>query len=428
MPDDPDLWLPPSGPQAELATFQTQSSLVGSTKLDPAKLDTCSSLVAKFLPHPVWVDRSVEEFAELAIRDLEPTSTPGYPYHRLGHTIGAVLADPVVCARIKKEACARVRKLASLRPEEVKAGISLDPCYALKTGISDPLKLIIKKEPTSGKKIRASKWRFILAMSLVDQLVERILFRQQNNAEIEAWADISSKPGMGESDEDTQLLADFVQHNGLNVTTDASGWDNSVPADLLVEEAERRIKCCPSAPSWWCAAVRNVMFLSTVKITLLSDGTLWARVIPGAMASGRYVTSSSNSAIRAMVDRYVDATKDTTRPASMCMGDDAASRVDGTKEDYVTRVKTLLGITLTDATDVTSKEFEFCSRLVVDGKPVHQKPFKSLAKVLLGTAGEVDVQIARRTSLSREWRYVEHKERFLAALDFLHTYATPRTA
>lgn len=265
MPADPDLWNPPSGTDAEISTLRSQSARARPVSLDPARLLWCAETAAKYLPKTSPVSCSDSDLFENVLGDLKATSASGYPYQILGQTIEQVLRHPVYMHTLKTAVIARLALLRTVEPVELEGALLRNPSASLVNNWADPLRVILKDEPTPGRKIEKKAWRFVLVLSLADQILERMLFSKQNKAEIKAWSTIPSKPGMGSSDEDAALLTQFVEANALNTMSDASGWDQTVPLGMLRAESERRIHCCPDSDPEWRRAVRNVFILRAYK-------------------------------------------------------------------------------------------------------------------------------------------------------------------
>nr|QOY46916.1 RNA-dependent RNA polymerase [Turnip yellows virus] len=207
----------------------------------------------------------------------------------------------------------------------------MGPEELIRNGLCDPIRLFVKGEPHKQAKLDEGRYRLIMSVSLVDQLVARVLFQNQNKREIALWRAIPSKPGFGLST-DEQVL-DFVKglarQVGTTTTevvanwknyltpTDCSGFDWSVADwmlhdDMIVRNrltidlnpVTERLRSC------WLRCVSN-------SVLCLSDGTLLAQTHPGVQKSGSYNTSSSNSRIRVMAAFHTGAAW------AMAMGDDA---------------------------------------------------------------------------------------------------------
>uniref|UniRef100_A0AAD2KQ83 P1-P2 fusion protein n=1 Tax=Celmisia lyallii enamovirus TaxID=2885090 RepID=A0AAD2KQ83_9VIRU len=208
----------------------------------------------------------------------------------------------------------------------------ISPEQAVFDGVTDPVRLFIKGEPHKISKIQEGRFRIIASVSLVDQLVARMLFQDQNKIELARYRDLPSQPGMGLSQdwqvkEFTGRLAqlagapsakDLVRNWGKYlVPTDCSGFDWSVPMWLLEDDLEIRnrltLQLSPELKQlrhMWLTTLGNSLFC-------LSDGALLAQTTPGIQKSGSYNTSSSNSRIRVLMSVHAGA------EWCVAMGDDA---------------------------------------------------------------------------------------------------------
>lgn len=184
----------------------------------------------------------------------------------------------------------------------------------VENGFCDPVRLFVKQEPHSRRKLREGRFRLISSVSVVDQLIERLLFSVQNNLEILTWASIPSKPGMGLSlsTQARLLFMDLkVKHQRAPAAcADISGFDWSVQGwEFGAELYMRRRLMGP-------ALLDNKRLLNVLKhrfrcfslsVFQLSDGTLIEQMEPGIMKSGSYLTSSMNSRIRCLMAELIGA-------------------------------------------------------------------------------------------------------------------------
>lgn len=183
------------------------------------------------------------------------------------------------------------------------------------------MRLFVKQEPHTNKKLSEKRYRLISSVSLVDQLVERLLFGPQNQLEIQRWRNIPSKPGMGLSlHEQAQSIWSELQTNHdiwPAAEADISGFDWSVQDWELWADVQMRCKLGGfENPVLKRAAVsRFYCFMNSV--FQLSDGTLIEQGLPGLMKSGSYCTSSTNSRIRCLMAELIGA------PWCIAMGDDS---------------------------------------------------------------------------------------------------------
>ncbi|WBK56456.1 P1-P2 fusion protein [Triticum yellow stripe virus] len=239
--------------------------------------------------------------------------------------------------------------------------VARSPEQLVREGLCDPIRLFVKQEPHKQSKLDEGRYRLIMSVSLVDQLVARVLFQRQNKSEIALWSAIPSKPGFGLSTEDQtrhfmEVLAGDVgaspeeicdNWRDLLVPTDCSGFDWSVSDWMLADDMEVRNRLTMDCNeltrhlrSVWLQGISN-------SILCLSDGTMLAQTRPGVQKSGSYNTSSSNSRIRVMAAYHCGASW------AIAMGDDALEAPDSDLSKYKS-----LGFKVE-----VSGELEFCSHV-----------------------------------------------------------------
>lgn len=190
---------------------------------------------------------------------------------------------------------------------------------ALASNLADAVRIFIKQEPHKLAKIEAGRLRIIASVSLLDSLVERCLYQRRAKREISRWAEIPSKPGMGASDENIQVLADeidkMVADLGCDLDSDVAGWDWQL--------------------KWWCFLAALFVDMHLLGVVANSDyfnamvarelaamypvlcdskGSLY-ELVEAIMGSGRFVTSYKNSRKRTLLSS-IAGTK------CICMGDD----------------------------------------------------------------------------------------------------------
>lgn len=258
----------------------------------------------------------------------------------------------------------RLFRLAEVDLEDI---LNLTPQSLVEKGLCDPVRLFVKQEPHPRRKTDVGKVRLISSVSVVDQLVERLLFGPQNQLEIAEWARIPSKPGMGlsvEAQADT-IFSDlaFKHRQRAAAEADISGFDWSVQDWELWADVEMRI-VLGQMPALLAKVAKNRFACFMNSVFQLSDGTLIEQGLPGLMKSGSYCTSSTNSRIRCLMAKLIGS------PWCIAMGDDSVEGfVEGAKEKYA-----LLGHSCKDYKPcaVSSRgdlyEVEFCSHKIRDGR------------------------------------------------------------
>nr|AAZ57426.1 P1-P2 [Beet mild yellowing virus] len=297
----------------------------------------------------------LEDF-KTAVFSLELEAGVGVPYVAYGRrTHRGWIEDPDLLPVLARFTFDRLQKLSEAKFEH------MSPEQLVQEGLCDPIRLFVKGEPHKQSKLDEGRYRLIMSVSLVDQLVARVLFQNQNKREIALWRAIPSKPGFGLST-DGQVV-DFMQalsaQVGVNtaellqdwkshlIPTDCSGFDWSVSDWLLEDEMEVRNRLTLDINdltrrlrAGWLKCLAN-------SVLCLSDGTLLSQQVPGVQKSGSYNTSSSNSRIRVMAAYHSGASW------AIAMGDDALESVDADLSRYSS-----LGFKVE-----VSSQLEFCSHI-----------------------------------------------------------------
>jgi hypothetical protein len=292
------------------------------------------------------------------MKSVKMDASPGYPFVGIGKTNEEVLekaSEDVICAVLQRmDLLCKVSTMMSLTGLTAEELVQLNYC--------DPVKLFVKSEPHSLKKIQQKRWRLIMSVSLVDQIVERLLSTTQNKAEIAVWEELPSACGSGLSDYSIAKIWELYGSRHA-AETDISGWDWSVPGWLMDMEAEARIRLIENQnhPGFqdFSNAMRARTYCETLCVFVLSDtGELVAQRIRGKRCSGSFNTSSGNSRMRFMLAILVGASW------AVCMGDDAVEEfVEGAESKYddygfITKMYT---------ERLPGQGFEFCSTWFKDG-------------------------------------------------------------
>ena len=199
-------------------------------------------------------------------------------------------------------------------------------------GFCDPVRIFVKTEPHPINKISEGRFRLISSVSLIDQIVERLIFGPQNTLEIAEWEHIPSKPGMGLAlrRQQKSLFADLAFKHNLcpAAEADISGFDWTVQDWELWTDAEMRC-ALGGFPEPLRRACKARFYCLMMSVFQLSNGTLISQRKPGVMKSGSYLTSSTNSRIRCLMAQLIGA------PWCIAMGDDSVEGfVDGAPDKY----------------------------------------------------------------------------------------------
>lgn len=228
--------------------------------------------------------------------DIPKDSSPGYPWVEYGHDNGAVLDGygTFVWQQVVASFNAAIRHGDNV--------FKMTPVELVKNGICDPVKVFIKEEPHSTKKVLAGKWRLISSVSLQEQIKTRLLCNRQNKAEIANWEVCASAAGMGLDDYGLSVLTatwkQFLEV-GKPSETDVENWDWTMPYWELLADAERRIALARADKGSVFAFLMKVQaYCVANSVFVLPDGRMFAQILMGGQQSGHGNTSSTNCAAR----------------------------------------------------------------------------------------------------------------------------------
>lgn len=273
-----------------------------------------------------------------------------------------------------------------------------DPEEDVRLNRCDPVRVFVKNELHSATKVSEGRLRLIMSISVVDQLVERVLCEDQNEAEIRFHSDIPSKPGMGLDDEGLDRLMSAMAEFEDPVETDMSGYDWSVAEWMLVADAAFRTMAKGlGADSAYARLIAARVKCLARSVLVFSDGSIFTQSIPGVQKSGSYNTSSTNSRIRVMLGYLAGSSK------LIAMGDDAVEEYSseafrkyrelGMKPKMYTRVSLVTGI-------------EFCATVfssLFAPRPVRWQ--RMLATLLQTTPQTLEEEETRLCALQNELRH-----------------------
>lgn len=374
-----DFAKPSRGPKAELTSMLNQHA--GIARVDPP-VELEEGIRRTALLYPTSADPWTTVFDESTwvktLLKVNGDAGPSWPFAQVHSKNKEVLSDVECRSFAVKTALFRTVVLSYIDPEDLELILTRDPLWAVENNLADPYRLFIKKEPTKKKKVETQFWRLINNLSLVDNLVDRILFTPQDSAEIATWPSLPSKCGSGLTDEDADLLVKFVEENALNLETDMSHWDITVQEFLMKADIKIR-SMLNNASDAWLNAANNVTILAARRVLMTSDGKLYKRETPGGVASGKKTTSSSNSRMRTLVAQMVGV-KFGFDSMNMSQGDDAVEYLPDRVEidDYISYMSTL-GLKVKMADRCSTSDFGFCSQRFVEGKVIPEFPSKMLA-------------------------------------------------
>ena len=266
---------------------------------------------------------------------------------------------------------ARMRVRLQMDPERVFP--DAEECF--RSGARDVVRVFIKNEPHSRRKLVEGRFRLIMNSSLTDIMCDRIVMETLARAELNEWETIPSKPGMGLDDVSIRKLLKTVP-KGI-VSSDMKHYDWSVQDWLLLacSRAEGR-QYRVSYDSDLARLLRVSALLTGRKVFVTSNGTMLAQVRAGIQESGSRGTAFRNSKMRVILAYLTGASW------AMAMGDDAGELTTLTPARMV-EAYARLGFEIELAVLPDDVEFEFCStHFRRDGRAEPQNHGKTFYRLL----------------------------------------------
>lgn len=256
---------------------------------------------------------SYDSFRKCLTR-LDMTSSPGYPYMVETTTIGSWLGYDGFLSYNEQ----RVSQLWH------------DTRDVLSGKWMTILRVFIKSEPHKASKVREGRWRLIMGSPLPVQMAWHMVFRYQNDLEIEKSYFIPSQQGIKLCGGGWKNYRAQWVSRGYSIGLDKTAWDWTVPGWLI--DLEFRFRCRMArnlTPAWIKAAklLYDGMFVNPIFI--LSDGSLYRQRFHGFMKSGCVNTISSNSHMQILVHLIVCKIDGISEnPYPVACGDDTLQAAD----------------------------------------------------------------------------------------------------
>ncbi|APG75955.1 hypothetical protein 3 [Hubei sobemo-like virus 13] len=207
---------------------------------------------------------------------------------------------------------------------------------------SDPLKVFVKQEPHKVEKLKDDRLRLIMSVSLVDALVDRILFMRLANQVIKKHTLTNILIGWSPLGGGYRLIDALFP--GETISIDKKAWDWSVPYWLL--EAVKGVikRLAVDAPQWWHDAVdTRFSCLFGDPEFVFPDGTRGRQEQPGIMKSGCYLTILINSIAQLVLHEMAKVSLglgDEVEPV-VVLGDDSLQRKFDRWQEYVDYITAL---------------------------------------------------------------------------------------
>jgi len=201
---------------------------------------------------------------------------------------------------------------------------SLDAIELVDGNYTDPVRTFVKNELHSEKKLNNGKVRLVFNVSVVDLIIERILFDAFNKTSIKHWTTSPSLPGMGFDDAKYAGLVEMMNRILIMATSDVSGMDFTVAREDMIMYF---LVCSNNSGAFigsflYRAMWNRILCFGRSEIHF-SNGLIIKQMIDGFVKSGGGLTSSMDSFTRWSWGCVVGIKS-------------AELRTDGTSEDWLT--------------------------------------------------------------------------------------------
>lgn len=292
----------------------------------------------------------------------------------------------------------------------------LSPRELVEHGFRDLVSPFIKQELHPPRKVAKGAWRIVQCVSLVDQLIERILYTRAVLAVKTQYPESDAVVGIGFTD---SMCAEFHAEARLALgpdlkATDVAGWDRSLGQGWVLEAAESIIRSATRTYPAWETAVRNHAWIITNPAFIVPDGQKHAVVVrpkPGGMLSGSFMTTMFNTLARLDVSDAAGSLR------CKAAGDDALERFTP-GYDYI-KAYADLGFEIRESTTKTPGVFEFCSHEYRDSQPSAAR-LVSWRKAVMG-------YFSRRVNTIEQFSAILHELRHnVDEIKFLYPYLETR--
>lgn len=189
------------------------------------------------------------------------------------------------CGTFDEDRVRYVRAVVRARFDQLRCG----------THIADPLNIFIKQEPHKLKKIREGRYRLISAVSLVDTMVDRILFGWLGRVVLNTVGRTPCMVGWSPIRGGWHSFYALYKDRPV-LCLDKSSWDWTVQAWLIDFWRDFICELAIGAAPWWHQMVRLRFDLLFEEARFkFKDGLVVEQKVRGIMKSGCFLTIICNS-------------------------------------------------------------------------------------------------------------------------------------
>lgn len=338
---------------------------------------------------------------------LDNKSTPGLCcLNRYGTTIGDVLGFDGL--KYDPERIAMFRCAVESRVGDLLSGVE-----------ADDINVFVKHEPHTLKKMREGRYRLISAVSMVDTMVDRMLFGALTDKVLSSVGRTPIFIGWTPLFMGYKIIRKLLP--GKVLCIDKSSWDWTVPYWLIDMIKKVIIGLADSPSDWWISLV-NSRFDALFKraIFQFEDGTRIAQGVDGIMKSGCYLTILINS-IGQLLLHYVVMMKLGKNPSDCepcIIGDDTVQDSFPFAAEYVAMMKRL-GFKIKES--VIQPYIEFAGFNIME-----DRFFPAYYEKHIYNLTHADEKVLPDLLASYQMLYVHERGMLKFVQDTIHSYAPDR--
>lgn len=224
--------------------------------------------------------------------------------------------------------------------------------------VSDPLKTFVKPEPHKEKKLSEGRYRLIMAVSMEDTMIDRMLYGGFYERAVDTFTETPCKVGYNPVFGGYRYIAGLFSGRKV-LMCDKKAWDMSVRKWLTDFWEQFIMDLLPRAPAWW-VTLHKMRFKSLFGPDTLfkfTDGSLATQRRWGVMKSGCYLTLLLNSVGQRVLQVLACLRLGLPIGTMACVGDDTVEDVPEDLEAYLLEIAALGAVVKEFA---VSESIEFC--------------------------------------------------------------------
>jgi hypothetical protein len=227
---------------------------------------------------------SFDDMFHFAVSKLNPSSSPGYPWKTVAVTNALLVKDWSIMQLVR--ACVE-RRIKRWEEEEFDFGF---------------VRVFIKREPHKVAKILEGRLRLISSVSVVDQIIGRILWAHMDEWLVSNWRLLPSKLGFADLRGEIVEALDWLQppdnRDWRIVDDDKSSWDWSRPEEAMwfCHYFRQRVGLMAGTP---LVHLHRAAYVASSRAVLTTTGGYWVHFqdlrCGGPQLSGEVKTLSDNT-------------------------------------------------------------------------------------------------------------------------------------